>query len=66
MEQVIRYDLISSYKQGIKKHPQNDVKDLGAIIHRYKGEAMGDCIFMLVSNLPTKLPKYIQLSKYEF
>ena len=63
---VIRYDLIGSYKQGIKKHPQKDVEDLGMIIHKYQGETIGDCIFMLVSNLPIELPEYIELSKYEF
>jgi hypothetical protein len=66
MKQVIRYDLIGSYKHGIKKHPQENTEDLGMIIHKYRGEPIGDCVFMLVSKLPTKLPEYIYLSNYKF
>ena len=66
MKQVIRYDLIGSYKHGIKKHPQENTKDLGIIIHKYRGEPLGDCVFMLVSEIPLNLPKYMQLSDYEF
>ena len=66
MKKVIRYDLIGSYKQGIKTPPQKNTKDLGMVIHKFRGEPIGDCVFMLVSKLPDKLPEYIDLSNYKF
>ncbi|MDN3621325.1 hypothetical protein QWY81_17795 [Polaribacter undariae] len=66
MKKVIRYDLIGSYKKEIKLHPQKQVESLGIEVHRYRGEPIGDCIFMLVSNLPLNLPEYIELSDYKF
>ena len=64
---IIHYDLIGKWEQGIEKHPQTDVEDMGMIVHKFRGETIGDCVFMLVSNLPDKLPDYIRINTtYKF
>lgn len=65
-KEVIRYCIIGSYKQGVKKHPKTVVKNLGVIVHDFHGMPVSDCVFMLVSKLPDNLPEYINRSNFIF
>ena len=65
-KKVIRYCLIDSYLSGVKIHPKKVVENLGMKVYDYHGFPIGDCVYMLVSKTPLKLPDYIELSDFNF
>ena len=62
---TIRYDWITAYQNGIKIHPQMDIKNLGCKVFAYEAIGIGDCSFMEIDKLPNPLPKYIRLSDHK-
>lgn len=58
---LLRYDTIGAFIDGVKKHPQQDMKDRGFIINRAEAIPIGDAwVFEVVDN-NIALPKYISL-----
>lgn len=57
----IRYDMIGAYHSGANEHPQKVMKNLGIRYEKAVPNMMGDCWdFLNVSNIPDKLPAYLE------
>lgn len=63
MQQIIKYDLIQAYANGVRQHPQLDVEALGMKVVSFAGEQLGDYVIMGVENVPDKLPGHITISR---
>ena len=56
----LRYDLIGAFNNGVSKHPQEDIKELGLKAISYKPVPIADCILIDVLNINgVELPNYI-------
>lgn len=63
---IVRYDMISVYKLGIKKHPQMHMRDLGYNFTNSISEPMGDCWFFELNKQYDTLPSFLTKSNYTF
>lgn len=63
-----KYDLIDSdIKYGVKKHPQEQMKELGFIVVKSQPFTIGDCWIFETTNKPKNLPGYLrEIKHFEF
>lgn len=54
-----RYDLIQAYEEGVRLHPQDQMKKLGYKIIKSEPVPIGDCWWFRVKNRFGIKPKYL-------
>lgn len=63
---VLRYDLRTADESGNPEHPQIVMKRLGYNVLKFRGEPIGDCVFMEVDKKIEPLPEFLTVSNYKF
>ena len=68
IEKALRFDLISAYESGAKKHPQEEMRCLGlGNYYRAEPHSIADCWLFFFTEWPTtKLPSYLDKVEVDY
>lgn len=61
-----RYDMIGAYYDGVKEHPQVQMKNLGYKVIESEPVPIGDCWWFRVENSIKNTPSYLHLMRDDF
>lgn len=61
-----RYDMIGAYINGVKEHPQLDMKNLGYKVAKAEPVSIADCWWFRVENEIDGTPSYLDLMNDDF